>query len=122
MFALSLTLGFLVQFGIEMLLGLAALWLVEVRGLHGLVVWGISGVCSGYFLPLELYPDWLAAISRALPFQSFIYTPAAIWVGRLAGGDAAQAIAVQVVWVVVLGLAGRAVFAAARRRLVVQGG
>lgn len=121
-FTVSLILGFFVQFGIEVLVGLSAFWLIEIQGVHAFVVWGLSWLCSGYFLPLDLYPDWLAAIARALPFQAIVYTPSAIWVGRISGGAVLIALAQQAAWAAALLLGGRALFGAARRRLVVQGG
>jgi ABC-2 type transport system permease protein len=99
-----------------------AFWLVEIRGITMFVNWGLGALFSGYFLPLELYPPWLAAIGRALPFHAVVYTPSAIWSGALSGGAALPAMAVQVAWAAALLLGGRALLALARRRLVVQGG
>jgi ABC-2 type transport system permease protein len=36
---------------------------------------------GGVFLPLELFPDWLASIARGLPFASIAYAPARAFVG-----------------------------------------
>jgi len=103
-------------------IGLSAFWLIEVRGVYMGVMWGANALLSGYFLPIDFYPAWLGAIARAAPFQSMIYSPAAIYTGQLSGGDAAAAVALQLLWIVLLVGAGRALFAAACRRLVVQGG
>jgi ABC-2 type transport system permease protein len=122
LFLVSMPLGYLVQFGIEFLLGLSAFWLVEVRGLYTFVMWGLCGLLCGYFVPLEFFPDWLGALARAAPFPSIVYTPAAIYTGTLSGETAIAALGVQVAWAAGLLGAGRALFATARRRLVVQGG
>jgi ABC-2 type transport system permease protein len=122
LFALAAALGYLVQFGVEYLLGLSAFWLVEVRGLYMLVMWAINAFFCGYFLPLEFYPSWLRILAEALPFSSIIYVPAAIYTGSLAGGAALLAVLKQLVWAIVLLAAGRLVFGIAHRRLVVQGG
>src|SRR5439155_18581627 len=119
---ISAILGFLVLFGIEFLIGVLAFWLIEVRGLFALVMWGIAGLFSGYFLPLEFFPRWLGAIARALPFPAMVYTPAAIYAGSVAGAAVVPAILGQVAWVMGLIGAGRILFAVAHRRLVVQGG
>jgi ABC-2 type transport system permease protein len=122
LFVASALLGYLVQFGIEFLLGLSAFWLVEVRGLYMIVMWGANALLSGYFLPLEFYPGWLAAVARALPFPSIVYTPAALYAGQLEGAAAVAAVGAQGMWAAALLGAGRALFGMARRKLVVQGG
>jgi ABC-2 type transport system permease protein len=122
LFGIGMVLGYLILFGLEFLIGVAAFWLVEVRGLYMLVMWGLYCLLSGYFLPLELYPEWLAAIARALPFRSIIYTPSAIYAGSLAGQPALLAVLEQLAWATTLLAAGRLVFGLAHRRLVVQGG
>jgi ABC-2 type transport system permease protein len=122
LFVVSAILGYLILFGIEFCIGIAAFWLVEVRGLYMVVMWGLAGLFSGYFLPLEFFPGWLAPIARALPFSAMIYTPAAIYAGSAAGAAAITAVLAQVAWVAALFGAGRLLFAIAFRRLVVQGG
>jgi ABC-2 type transport system permease protein len=122
LFLLSAVLGFLILFGIEFLIGVSAFWLVEVRGLYSVVMWGAYWLFSGYFLPLEFYPGWMEAMARALPFQSIIYTPSAIYAGSLAGTGALNAVLGQLAWTALLLGAGRALFGTAHRRLVVQGG
>jgi len=122
LFPASAALGFLVLFGIEFLIGVSAFWLVEVRGLYSVVMWGTAGLFSGYFLPLEFFPRWLGAIAHALPFPAMVYTPAAIYAGSLTGMTAVTAVLGQLVWVAALFGAGRLLFGLAYRRLVVQGG
>jgi ABC-2 type transport system permease protein len=122
LFPISAALGVLVLFAIEFLIGVSAFWLVEVRGLYSVVMWGITGLFSGYFLPLEFFPRWLAAIARALPFPAMVYTPAAIYAGSIAGTTAIAAVLGQLAWVIGLIGAGRMLFSMAHRRLVVQGG
>jgi viologen exporter family transport system permease protein len=119
LFPISAALGFLVLLGIEFLIGVSAFWLVEVRGVYSVVM---SGLLSGYFLPLEFFPRWLAAIAHALPFPAMVYTPAAVYAGSIAGTAAMGAVLGQLAWVVVLLGAGRVLFSIAYRRLVVQGG
>jgi ABC-2 type transport system permease protein len=122
LFCASFLAGFVVQLGLEIVLGLLAFWLIEIRGITMLVNWGVGAVFSGYFAPLELYPGWLAAIGRALPFHAIIGTPSAMWTGALSGAAAIAALATQLAWAAALLLGGRAMLAVARRRLVVQGG
>jgi ABC-2 type transport system permease protein len=122
LFVVSAALGFLVLFGVEFLIGMLAFWLIEIRGLYAMVMWGICGFFSGYFLPLEFFPDWLAAAARALPFPAMVYIPSAIYAGSVEGMAAVLAVLEQLAWVGGLLVAGRLLFGIAHRRLVVQGG
>lgn len=119
--AASLLLAVMVSFACRWLANLAAFWLLDLRGVMMLYVL-TSGLLSGHLLPVHWFPDWLAAIARATPFPSIIQTPIDVVTGRAAGVDALALIGVQVGWLVVTLIAGRLVFAAGTRKLVVQGG
>jgi ABC-type uncharacterized transport system permease subunit len=79
-------------------------------------------VFSGVFAPLDLYPGLMGGLAAWLPFRHVIYTPCAIWLGRLGGNDAWRALGAQALWALGLMLAGRSIFAAIRRHLTIQGG
>jgi len=75
-------------------------------------------VLGGMLIPLEVFPGWLQAVTRFLPFRAMAYAPA-----RLAAGHVEPWLLVeQLVWVAVLALAATALFAAGERRLQVVGG
>jgi ABC-2 type transport system permease protein len=61
-------------------------------------------------------------VARALPFASMIDVPIEVFLGRRAGSALAGAFAVQLAWLVVLVLAGRAVLTRAMRRVEILGG
>jgi len=77
---------------------------------------------SGVFAPLDLYPGLMGALAAWLPFRHVIYTPCAIWLGRLQGDEAWTALGEQALWALGLMLAGRAIFSSIRRHLTIQGG
>ncbi|MFW6204871.1 MAG: ABC transporter permease, partial [Actinomycetota bacterium] len=81
-----------------------------------------SGLLSGHLLPVHWFPGWLAAVAHATPFPSIIQAPIDVVTGRAHGLAAATVIGIQVAWLAVLLGAGRLVFAAGARKLVVQGG
>ncbi len=122
LFIISVVLGYLILFSIEFIIGMLAFWLVEVRGIYYFVVWGVSMLFSGYFLPLEFYPDFLAKIAALLPFRAIIYFPTALYTGQLTGTSLVTALLIQLTWVVVLLGLGRLGYRADFRKLVVQGG
>lgn len=119
--AVSLLLAIAVSFGCRWLVNLAAFWLLDLRGVMTLYVLG-SGLLSGHLLPVHWFPGWLATIANATPFPSIIQTPIDVVTGRAYGVEALGLMGVQVMWLVVLMTAGRLLFAAGARKLVVQGG
>ena len=75
-------------------------------------------VLGGMLIPLEVFPGWLEAVARALPFQAMAYAPA-----RIAAGHVEPLLlAGQMAWIAGLALAARAVFRMGERRLQVVGG
>lgn len=119
--AVALMLAIMVSFACRWLVNLAAFWLLDLRGVLTLYVLS-SGLLSGHLLPVHWFPAWLAAIANATPFPSLVQTPIDVVTGRAVGADALALIGVQIGWLVVLLMAGRLVFAAGTRKLVVQGG
>lgn len=77
---------------------------------------------SGIFAPLDVYPPALQHFALCLPFRHVIYTPVAIYQGRLAGMDAWTAMGSQVLWGLGLFAVSRVSFSIIRRHLTIQGG
>ena len=122
LFIFSVFLGYLILFSIQFIIGIFAFWLVEIRGINTLVVWGLSMLFSGHFLPLEFYPTFLAKIAAVLPFRAVIYIPTALYVGQLTGSSLVGGLLIQLAWAIALVGLGRIGYRAAFRKLVVQGG
>ncbi len=119
--ALSVLLGVVISFAIRFAVNLSAFWLMDVRGaltLHMVV----SGVLSGFIVPVAWFPPWLGTLASATPFPSMLQTPVDVLSGRVTGAAAAQVVALQALWAVATLGVGRLVLARATRRLVVQGG
>jgi ABC-2 type transport system permease protein len=105
---------------LDVLIGVSAFWVEDtlpVDWIYSKFVFTLGGM----FLPLDLFPDWLAAISRVLPFASICYAPARLVVG-FSGPLFAELLIAQLVWVVVIGVVVRLVFGRAVRRVVAHGG
>ncbi|MGW6389078.1 ABC transporter permease [Streptomyces sp. NPDC055103] len=118
-------LSLLVAFGISMLLNLivslGAFWTTEL-GAFSMLFTLVSQFLAGVLVPLYFFPDWLRTVAELLPFQATTFTPVAIYGGQLAGGEALQAIAVQLLWIVLLAGTVRLIWSRALHRIVVQGG
>lgn len=86
-------------------------------------VWlGLFGILSGYLVPLELYPAWLGAAARFLPFRYMLGFPVEMIVGMTPRADALRELAVQWTFVVVLFLGTRAAWRVGLRRFAAFGG
>jgi ABC-2 type transport system permease protein len=114
--ALATVLDFLLVFAIALL----AFW-TESTSSIGLIYDRLVMLLGGMLLPLEVFPEPLGSIARALPFSSLVYAPA-----RLALGGAAEPAEVLFGKLLAFILAALAVVAllnrAAMRRLTVNGG
>jgi ABC-2 type transport system permease protein len=118
---ISVLLATLLSFACRFAVNIAAFWLVEIRGVLAFYV-VVSTMLCGLVLPVTWFPGWLRAVAAATPFPSLVQTPADVLLGRLTGTAALGALAVQLGWLAVMGVVGRLVLRAGRRRLVVQGG
>jgi ABC-2 type transport system permease protein len=109
------------SFGIRFLVACTAFWLLDQTGVRTL-----SGVLaiflSGMTLPLVIFPEPLRSIALALPWASYLQTPADIWLGQRTGTGIVDGLGLQLLWIVVLLAACQAVLGATTRKVVVQGG
>ena len=118
---LALILSLLVSFSWRFLVNLAAFWTPNALGI-GRFAFGLSWVLSGFFLPLRFHPDWFVRLAELTPFPATVNTVVEIYLGVLTGPDLLNALLGQLLWLVVLVLAGKLVLHAGVRRLVIQGG
>ncbi len=120
-FLVSLVLAVVTSFAIRFLVACTAFWLLDQTGVRTL-----SGVLaiflSGMTLPLVIFPEPLRSIALALPWASYLQTPADIWLGQRTGLAILEGLLVQAVWAVVLLALCQVVLNAATRKVVVQGG
>jgi viologen exporter family transport system permease protein len=105
---------------LEVLIGLTAFWVEDTQPAEWIYGKFLITV-GGLFLPLELFPAWLAAISRALPFASITYAPARAFVSNDVASLAPIA-AVQVAWLALGWFGVMLIFGRATHRLVAHGG
>lgn len=120
-FAVSVALAVVAGFGLRYLVALAMFWLHDDRGLQAVALVA-SMFFSGMILPLVAFPGWLGTLAHALPWAALIQVPADVFLGEYRGFELVAAYGFQVLWAVALLGAGRALTAAARRRLVIHGG
>ncbi len=77
---------------------------------------------SGLSAPLALFPPALRSLSEWLPFRHTVHTPAAIYLGWIAGDGIWRALGAQLLWALALLLLGRKLLEFSLRRFEIQGG
>jgi len=115
--AASLALTSVASFQFRFLFASAAFWTPDYRSLF-MLVFPLLWLTAGFVIPVDFLPGLLRTLVEASPLIPLLMAPVRVATGQAAAG----ALAGQVAWVVVLGLAGRLVLALAGRRLVVHGG
>jgi ABC-2 type transport system permease protein len=120
-FLVSLVLAVVTSFAIRFLVALTAFWLLDQQGVRtGAGV--LALFFSGMALPLVIFPEPLRSIALALPWASYLQTPADVWLGKLDGPGLATALGLQLGWMVLLLGACQLLLGTATRKVVVQGG
>lgn len=120
-FVVAVALAVVVSFAVRFLVAATAFWMLDATGPRFL-----SGVLalffSGMVLPLNIFPDGIRQVALALPWASYVQTPADLWLGTHTGWDAVGALGLQALWAVALLALCELVLRAATRKVVVQGG
>ena len=121
LFVVSLVFSFFVFFHIGFLLGTLSVITLDIRSIAW-AYYSFVSFFSGQIVPLWLFPDFLRKIAEWLPFQAVYYIPMSIYIKRLSGSTALQAVGIQVFWAIVLALFARWAWTRVHTRLTVQGG
>ncbi len=86
-------------------------------------VWlGLFGVFSGYLVPLELFPGWVGALARFLPFRYMLAFPVEMIIGMQSRGRAVLELGVQWAFVAFLLAAASGMWRLGLRRFAAFGG
>lgn len=108
------------NFCITVMIGLAAFVVEDVTAF----VWiyqKFAFVLGGLLIPIDFYPGWLQAISRALPFSVMLYGPARVFVDPTPQ-LLLSTLGVQLAWIAGLGLVMLLVYRRGLAELTVNGG
>lgn len=82
----------------------------------------VSGILSGTYLPLRLWPDGLQTFLYLQPFGGFADIPVQLYIGSMAPAAALPAIGLQFIWSAVFIAAGRIIMMRKLNHIIVQGG
>jgi ABC-2 type transport system permease protein len=120
MVLVALILGWLIDFCLAALIGLAAFVTEDVSAFewiyHKLIM-----ILGGLLIPLDFFPGWLQGIARALPFAAAVYGPARLFVAPEPAAFLGL-VAAQLAWLAGLGALVALVYRRAESWLSINGG
>jgi len=103
---LSLVMAGLMQFFITYSLAMMAFWILEITTVV-FIVYSFEYFLGGQMFPVDIMPTGIQAVMKWLPFYYELFSPIAIFMGRLKGAEVAQALAIQTGWLILLWAAAR---------------
>ncbi|MCL2227483.1 MAG: ABC transporter permease [Oscillospiraceae bacterium] len=117
--SMALSVGVVVSF--SMLIYISAFFTINGLGSR-VVVASVGDFLAGAIIPIPFFPDTLRVLAELSPFGAMQNMPLLIFSGHLAGDALIRGLILQVFWLIVLLLAGRALMGRALKRVIVQGG
>lgn len=120
-FLISMILAFLVVVAFINLIYVSTLFVISPQGIRMIVV-SVMDFFTGAIIPFPFFPDKIRSIMEALPFAAMQNTPLRIYSGDIASGQIIEKILLQIIWLVVLVIAGKGLCKIAERKVIVQGG
>jgi ABC-2 type transport system permease protein len=120
-FIISLIFAYMIAFSINFLCGLLAFVFTEIWGFSYLEQTLIQ-LCSGSFIPLWFFPNSISWVLSMLPFKGMYYIPLSIYIGTINGNQIFSNLLFQIIWLVILSIAGYIGLKYLQRLLLIVGG
>lgn len=79
-------------------------------------------VFSGYFMPIDFYPNFLKTIINVLPFKHIFYSPNMIFLNKYSLSQILQTLLIQSIWVIFFYLISKLILKLGRNKFTSQGG
>lgn len=117
----SVALGYLILWLISFIIQTWSFWLFSVWGIITIKNVFVK-ILAGTLLPLWFMPEALRKVISFTPFESIYFTPVRIYLGELDGMEILSAMAVQIIWIALLGGIADIFWKRGVKKLVVQGG
>jgi ABC-2 type transport system permease protein len=117
----SFALSLVVYSQLNFLVGCLAFYMKNIQGVLRAQMVSMDFL-TGVVVPFTFFPGWFQTLVGWLPFQAIGYIPVTIYLGKRAGAEVWQGLALQALWAVVLFVAGRLAWRHAVSRVIVQGG
>ena len=121
LFFLTMILGTLVTVAIGVIIYTSCCFTISAQGIR-IFYASACELLSGQIVPLPFMPEVVQRVLKVLPFAAMQNVPFRIYSGDLSGRAMAEAIFLQIFWLIVLVGAGWRFAKLAEKKLVVQGG
>jgi ABC-2 type transport system permease protein len=121
LFLLSAILSFFLVAALNFLVGLIAIRSKSILGILR-AKYLVLELLSGLLIPTTLFPEPLRTILLWSPFPHINFTPAILYLGKVAGLEALRLLALQAGWTVALLWLGHVAWRRSSRRITIQGG
>jgi ABC-2 type transport system permease protein len=121
LFLLSCLLALLIFTLLNFIVGTLALHIISILGVIR-AKYAIVEFFSGLLIPISFFPPGLQRAMAFLPFPHLSFTPLQIYLGKVRGPAAWEALGMQALWVLILFGFGRLFWKFSMRKLSVQGG
>ena len=96
---ISLIMAAFIQFFITYALAMMAFWVLEISTIV-FIVYSFEYFLGGQMFPIDIMPLGVQLVMKWLPFYYELFCPIAIFLERLRGTEVAEAIAIQVSWLI----------------------
>jgi ABC-2 type transport system permease protein len=117
----AVILSWLISFSWRFLISLSSFWTPNASGILRFS-YVLSWFFSGFLMPLRYFPKWVNQITYLTPFPHTVNSVVEIYLGVIQGPEILHALLLQVIWVIVLIVAGQLILRSGVRRLVILGG
>lgn len=121
LFLVTAVLGCLVAVAMSMLIYIAVLRMISGKGIQIMAV-VLLEFLSGAVIPLPFFPEGFRQVAELLPFAYIQNLPLRIYSGSVAGGELIWGIWMQILWLILLILAGKIWMGRSLKKVVIQGG
>ncbi len=121
LFLLTLGLALFVTVAMNLLIYMLSFFTISAAGLRMIFV-AMMEFFTGAIIPLPFFPEKVRFVLELLPFAAMQNVPLRIYSGSMGPEQMAKAVFLQCFWLAVLICAGLKLWAAAEKRVVLQGG
>jgi ABC-2 type transport system permease protein len=119
-FLVVAVLGLVLDALVALIIGLSAFWIEDVTPVSW-IYQKLLFTVGGMFVPLDFFPSWLRNVVDYLPFRLIVYAPAKMFVA-FDFAAFSRTLLHMGIYLVIFGALVAAVWRAAKRRMVIQGG
>lgn len=121
LFFISTFLSILLYVGLNFFIGLIAVYTISIEGIlypKNMII----ELFSGLLVPIDWFPLSFQYVSSLLPFKYIAFIPLSLYLGRINEGIIYRALLIQLIWVILLFIAGRILWFICRRKITIHGG